>query len=130
MKDSKAKYVWIAAIAFFCEVLIATKFSGFNHVRGSLSDFLVVIFLYFLVKVFWDGPSCPLALSILGFACAVEISQHFHLADALGLRRGGLASILLGNTFSLLDILMYLAGTVVAYLFDTFFIRKPAPRSA
>ena len=117
-------FVSIAAAAFVAEVLIATVFSSLKHVRGSLSDFLVVIFLYFLLKAWRDFAPMPLAAAIFLFACAVEVSQYFHLADALGLPRGSLLSILMGNTFSLGDIAMYFAGTATAYVADLWLAQR------
>jgi len=128
--SSRSKYLLIAILIFCCEVLIATKLSGFKFIRENFGDFLVVILLYFIVKTIRDVPPLPLAISIFVFACAVEISQYFHLADALGLRRGSVLSILLGTNFSFYDILMYLLGTLTAYGFDLLFFRKPSPQNA
>jgi hypothetical protein len=126
----KSKYLLIAILLFLCEVLIATKLSALKYIRGSLGDFLVVILLYFIVKTIRDVPALPLAISVFVFACIVEISQYFHLADALGFRRGSLLSILLGTNFSFFDILMYLVGTLVAYGSDLLFFRKGSPQNA
>ena len=128
--SSRSKYLLIALLLFFCEVLIATKLSGFKFIRENFGDFLVVILLYFIVKTIRDVPALPLAISIFVFACAVEITQYFHLADALGLRRGSVLSILLGNNFSFYDILMYLAGTAVAYSSEVLFFRKRSAQNA
>ena len=122
----RIKYLLIAVLVFVCEVLIATKLSGFKFVRENFGDFLVVILLYFAVKTIRNFPALSLAISIFVFACAVEISQYFHLADALGLRRGSVLSIALGNNFSFYDILMYLVGSIAAYTIDVLFFRKRA----
>ena len=120
----KTQYLMIAIVVFVLEVMIATTFSHFRAVRGSLSDLFVVIFIYCLMRAFWDIAPSRLSAYVLLFACAVEISQYFHLADSLGLRRGSLLSILMGNTFSLIDILMYFLGCLFSYLSDTFFLSK------
>jgi hypothetical protein len=88
----------------------------------------VVILIYHLIKAFLDLPPASLALAVFSFSCVVEISQYFHLADAIGLPRGGLLSVLLGNSFSWLDLLMYLLGCVTSYILDSRFITKPQHR--
>ena len=115
---SRNKHLLIALAVFVAEILVATTFSHIRFIRSFLSDYLVVILLYHLIKVFRQIPALPLAVAVFIFACAVEVSQYFHLADAMGLRRGGLLSILLGNSFSWLDILMYFLGCLTCYGFD------------
>ena len=122
--NKRLGYLLIAVLLFVCEVLIATKLSGFKFLRENFGDFLVVILLYFAVKTIRDFPPLPLAISIFIFACIVEITQYFHLADALGLRRGSLLSIVLGNNFSFYDILMYLLGSIAAYFIDVSVFRR------
>jgi len=122
----RIKYLLITVLIFVCEILIATKLSGFKFIRENFGDFLVVILLYFAVKTIRDFPALPLAISIFVFASAIEISQYFHLADALGLRRGSVLSIALGNNFSFYDILMYLAGSIAACAIDVWFFQKRA----
>jgi len=114
----RAKYLLITIGVFIAEILVATTFSGVVVIRSYLSDYLVVILLFCLVKSFWNVSPLVLSLSIFVFACAIELSQYFHLADALGLPRGSLLSILLGTSFSWIDILMYFLGCLTCYLFS------------
>jgi hypothetical protein len=116
----KMKYLWIVLVVFAAEILIATVFSRIGFVRSYLGDILVVILLYYFVKIFRDVPPLPLAIGVFAFACIVEVTQYFHLADQLGFERGSLASILLGNSFSWMDLMAYFLGSFGAYLSDTF----------
>ncbi len=127
---NRTKYFLIAVLIFICEVLIATKLSGFKFIRENFGDFLVVILLYFIVKMVRDFPPLPLAICIFVFAVIVEITQYFHLSDELGFRRGSLISILMGTNFSFYDILMYLLGTITAYGFDSAVFRKRSTKNA
>jgi hypothetical protein len=120
----RTKHLLIALVVFIAEILVATVFSPVRFVRSCLSDFLVVILLYHLVKAFRPVSPLPLAIAVFLFSCLVEASQYFHLADALGLRRGSLASILLGTSFSWIDILMYFLGCVTSFGVDIFCLRK------
>jgi hypothetical protein len=121
----RTKHLLIAALVFVAEVLIATTFKNVPFVRSYFGDFLVVILLYHLVKGLRDISPSTLAAAVFAFACAVEVSQYFHLADALGLRPGSVPAILLGNSFSWTDIFMYFLGCLTAYLVDTRFLYVP-----
>jgi len=121
MTDSvKSRLGWGAlALALFCtEVLIATVWAKVPFVREDLGDYLVVILLYAMAKTVRSFPPRPLAAGILAFSFFVEITQHFHLADRLCFARGSLASIVLGTSFQVSDLLMYLAGCLTAWFLD------------
>ena len=120
----KITHLLIALVLFVIEILVATTFSQVVFVRSFLGDYLVVMLLYHLVKAFRAISPLPLAVAVFIFSCLVEISQYFHLADALGAPRGGLVSILLGTNFSWTDIVMYLLGCITSYLLDTLLLSK------
>ena len=125
----RAGYLAAAAALFVVEFLVATAFAHVRFVRGSLGDFLVVPFLYFLIQSFRRCEPAYLASGTFLFACAVEVSQYYHLASRLRLRPGSLAYTLLGDTFSFSDMLMDLLGAVAAYSLDRWSLsrRRPAP---
>jgi len=120
----RTKHLLIALVVFVAEILVATIFSQVRFVRSFLSDFLVVILLYHLVKAFRAFAPLPLAIAVFLFSCVVEVSQYFHLADALGFPRGSLPNILLGTSFSWIDILMYFLGCLTSFGVDFFYFRK------
>ncbi|HNT25328.1 MAG TPA: DUF2809 domain-containing protein [Anaerolineales bacterium] len=109
------------------EILIATVFARGGFIRHFFGDALVTMLLYHLVKAFYPARPLPLALAVFVFACWVEVLQYFHLADALGLAPGSLGSIILGTSFSWIDILMYLLGCAASYLLDVCLLEKTAP---
>ncbi len=109
------RYLSVVLLTFLLEVLVATSFAAIRFIRGSISDFLVVILLYFLLATVYRCREHVLASAMFIFAASVEFAQYFHLADLLGLARGSLASILLGNTFSWIDMLMYALGCLAAW---------------
>ena len=117
-------YVLLALAIFLLEVFIATQLRQFDFIRGSLGDFLVVGLIYFVVQACWPCPSRQLAIGVFVFSIAVEISQYFHLADALHFAKGSWQHIVLGNVFSWGDILMYLLGCIAVYAFDLALIRR------
>jgi hypothetical protein len=79
-------------------------------IRPYGGDFLVVILLYCLVKSFINFPVLLTACWVLLFAYAIEVSQYFHLVNLLGLQDSKTAKILLGTSFSFIDMLTYTLG--------------------
>lgn len=96
-------------VIFVTEVLIARYLHG-GFIREYGGDFLVVILIYCTVKAFFVLPVYKTAFWVLIFAYAVEISQYFHLVSLLGLQNSRLAKIILGTTFSFIDLLTYTIG--------------------
>ena len=121
---TKTKHLLIALIVFIAEILVATTFSHIRFIRSFISDFLVVIFLYHLVKAFRTVSPLTLSIAVFVFSCVIEILQYFHLGDIFGLPRGSLLSILLGTNFSWIDILMYFLGCLTSYCLDSFYLSK------
>ena len=124
----KIKHLLIALLVFIAEILVATTFAHVPFIRSFMSDFLVAILLYHFVKVFIAVSPGRLAVAVFVFSCGVEISQYFHLADAMGLRRGSLLSMLLGNSFSWGDIAMYGIGCLTSYFLDSRFLSPSKKR--
>jgi hypothetical protein len=120
----------IALAVFLVEILVATTFARVRFVRSFLSDYLVVILIYHLVKGCTLLSPRPLAAGVFVFACLVEAAQYVHLVDLLGLRHGSLLAVLIGNSFSWADIFMYLLGCLTSLAVDSLVSRsslKPTP---
>ncbi len=111
------KYFLISIFIFLIEVLIATKLKDIFFVRAYLGDVIVVILLYTMVKSFFRVNNQKLIGGILIFSCMVEFAQYFNIAEKLGFREGSLMYIVIGNSFSWIDILCYAAGCLLIYLF-------------
>jgi hypothetical protein len=125
------QYLLAAIRILIAEILVATVFSDIIVIRSYISDYLVVILLFCLVKSFWNVPSLALAISVFIFACIIESAQYFHLANVLGLHSGSVLRILIGTSFSWIDILMYLGGCLTSYFLSTrhFHIRNAFTQS-
>jgi len=119
----RSKYLGLTLALFLLEVLISTRLAGIPFIRGSLSDILVVALVYFLVQALRTVKPLPLAIGVFLLACVVEVTQYFHLARALHLPKGSLFTLLAGNTFSFMDILMYLIGSVASLAADAWLFR-------
>lgn len=107
----------ISVIIFFIEVLIA-KFVNDAFIRPYGGDILVVILIYYFVKSFLQVKPFYLALGVLLFAYMVEVGQYFKMVEVLGLQDYKLMRIVLGTSFSWIDILCYTIGAIICYLID------------
>lgn len=115
-------YLLMVVGLFLLEVLIAGAMPG-GFVRGSLGDVFVIALIYFFLRgVFNIGPRLACALSIAAGFLA-ETLQAFHLAELLGFQKGSIPYVLLGNTFSTLDLAMYVVGGLLAFALDFWLIR-------
>ena len=112
------KYFLLTIAIFLIEVLIATKLKDIFFVRAYLGDVIVVLLIYTFIKCFFTiNNNQKLIFGILIFSCLVEFAQYFNIAEKLGFRRGSLMYIVIGNSFSWIDILCYAAGCLLLYIF-------------
>lgn len=100
---------------FLSEILIAQT-SGF--IRHTFGDFLVVIMLYYLVQSFFNFSIKSTAISILLFSYTVEFLQYVNLVNHLGLSNFKLANIIIGNTFSIGDLIAYTMGIITVLILE------------
>lgn len=121
------KYLLLTIFIFLIEVLIATKLKDIFFVRAYLGDVIVVILLYTMVKSFFKVNNQKFILGILIFSCMVEFAQYFNIAEKLGFRKGSLMYIIIGNSFSWIDILCYAVGCLFIYLFVKLTENKTLP---
>lgn len=112
------KYLLLTITIFLVEVLIATKLKDIFFVRAYLGDVIVVMLLYTFIKSFFSiSNNEKLILGILIFSCCVEFAQYFNIAEKLGFQPGSLMYIVIGNSFSWIDILCYAVGCLLLYLY-------------
>lgn len=114
------KYFLLTILIFLVEVLIATVLKESYFIRAYLGDVIVVMLLYTFVKSFVIINETKLILGIFAFSCLVEFAQFFNIADKIGFQPGSLMYIVIGNSFSWIDILCYGIGCLVLYLIVKF----------
>lgn len=113
------KYFLLSMIIFLIEVLIATTFKDIFFVRAYLGDVIVVMLIYTIILSFFKVENLTkLIVGIFIFSVIVEVLQYFKIADVLGLKPGSIAAIVVGNSFSWIDILCYGVGCLVLYLVE------------
>jgi len=110
-------YFLLALLLLITEIIIGLYLHDV-FIRPYGGDFLVVILLYCIVKSFTNFPLLPVALGVLVFAYAIEISQYFHLITLLGLEHSKTAKLLLGTSFSFTDLLCYTLGILTVVFIE------------
>ncbi len=109
------KYFLITILIFIAEVLIATTFKNFVFLRSYFGDVLVVALIYTFILSFFQFDKTKTIIGVLIFSFVIEFLQYFHFAEVLGFRNNKIAMIVLGNSFSWIDILCYAIGAVIVW---------------
>lgn len=117
-------YLVVATALFVVEVAIARGYIPGAFVRNSVGDVLVIPLLYFFLRGVTKSTSSVALVVGLAAGLTAEVLQYLHLADLLGLKKGSLPYIVLGNTFSWSDLLMYSIGGVLAAWLDMRVLQK------
>jgi len=109
------KYFLLTLIIFLVEVLIATVLKDQFFIRAYLGDVIVVMLMFTFVKTFLVVNNTKLIPGIFAFSCLVEFAQFFNIAEKSGFQPGSLMYIVIGNSFSWIDILCYAAGCLILF---------------
>lgn len=119
MKTEKRRLQIIYALCFviilIVEVLIAL-FVRDAFIRPYGGDILVTILICCFVRIFFPDKIKLLPLWVFLFASAVEIGQYFDFVSLLGLGDIKFFRVLLGTSFSFIDIICYLAGCFLFFM--------------
>lgn len=104
-------YFSLTVVLLLVEVLIAKYVQGW--VRSYFGDVLVVMLIYAAIMTVMNLHRYWVILATLLFAFTIETLQYFKLAEWLGFEKGSLGYIILGNTFSVEDLLCYALGCLI-----------------
>ncbi|WDV47424.1 DUF2809 domain-containing protein [Clostridiaceae bacterium M8S5] len=111
------RYFIIFIIFFIVEVLIAVYVHD-GIIRPFVGDILVVILIYCFVKAFVSVRTKLLPLYIFLFASTVELLQYFQIVKHLNLQNNRVLRIAIGSTFDKKDILCYLLGSCILFIYE------------
>ena len=90
-----------------------TLYPEYDFVRPYLGDVLVVVVLYFFVRIWIPEKYIWLPGVIFVFAAAVEVLQYFRLVEILGVENNVFLRTILGSTFDFKDIVCYGVGCLL-----------------
>ena len=117
------RYFIFAVIIFLVEVFIAL-FVHDEIIRPHIGDLLVVILIYCFLRSFINIPAWKMAVFVLVFAYIVEMLQYFKIIELLGLGQYQLAGIIIGTSFSWIDILAYTLGIGIVLIIENFATKR------
>jgi len=118
--EFSTKYFGLTVLLFIVEVAIGCFFHDII-VRPFVGDLFVVILIYCLVKTFINTAVKTTAIAVLLFAYVVEVSQYFHLIRVIGLEYSKTARLIMGTSFSWMDMLMYTLGIILVVILENRF---------
>lgn len=112
---SRLFYLFAACALFLIEVGIARYAPSGSFVRDSLGDVLVIVLLHTILRALILAPvlHCAVLATVCGFV--VEGLQYLHVAEKLGFAKGSVMYIVIGNTATWADLLMYVIGGGLAW---------------
>lgn len=116
------KFNFTAFSAFILLLLIEIDIVLFfqdGFIRHTFGDYLVVILLYNLIRSFVTIKKNTIVHITLLIAFSVEFIQLTPLLKLLGLERNLLANLILGNTFSISDLIAYTVGYLTILFFNS-----------
>ncbi len=119
----KIKYFNIFLLFLFAEIFIAI-FVKDRFIRPYLGDVLVVVLVYFFIKIFILNKIKFLSIYVFVFAVFVEFLQYINIVDILHLANINFFKILIGTTFDIKDIFCYFLGSIPLFILDLLIRRK------
>ena len=111
----RAVYAVSFAVILIIEILIAL-FVRDSFIRPYGGDILVTILICCLMRMIFLDKIPLLPLWVFLFAVLIEVLQNFDIVSLLGLGDIKFFVILIGNSFSFVDIICYAVGCVLFYL--------------
>lgn len=111
-------YLLCLLILLTMEVLIAL-FVRDAFIRPYGGDILVTILICCLVRTVYPFGIRLLPVWVFLFAAAVEVAQYFDIVSLLGLGDIAFFRILLGTSFSFIDLICYAAGCFIFFVVET-----------
>ncbi len=102
----------LLTFGLFAVELFLALFVHDRFFRPFFGDVLVVVLIYSFLRIFWDNRSLKLVVGVCLFAFGVEFVQFFDPIGRFGLAEHTVLSVVVGRTFSWLDLLAYLMGSL------------------
>ena len=115
LKNKRLVYALLFLGIFLIEVIIAL-FVRDNFVRPYIGDLLVTVLLCSFVRVFIPDKISALPILVFAFSVLVELAQYIDVVKIFGLESSKLLSILIGRSFSFIDILCYALGCLAFFV--------------
>ncbi len=128
LKNRRMLYALLFCGILLIEIMIAL-FVHDNFIRPYLGDMLVTVLICCFCSVFIPKRAQLLPVYVFLFATAVELGQYFDIVKILGLENNRFISVLLGRTFSAIDIVCYAIGCLLFFIVNLAVHRNYRPQN-
>ncbi len=112
------RYFIIILVLLATEVCIALYVHD-HVIRPYIGDMLAAILIYCFAKSFTTVSNYKAAIYALLFSYFIEVMQYFNMVALLGLSNNKVARIMLGTSFSWLDMMTYTVGIALVLALET-----------
>ena len=125
MRSTKLRLIYLlcALVLFLIELCIAL-FVRDRFFRPYFGDVLIGILIWCALRVILPKKPAFLSPAVLAFCYLVEILQGVHIVELLGLAHIPFFVTLIGNSFSLTDLVCYTCGILPLFLIEWVLFRK------
>lgn len=120
IRKHRSTYATAAILLLLIEIAIA-RWVNDSFVRPYLGDYLVVILIYATLMACTKLPIRTGLIATLLFAYAVESAQYFNVVGLLGLENIKVARIIIGTSFSWMDMVCYTLGIITVWFIERTF---------
>lgn len=118
------RVIWsvIGIIILAMEIYIAIFIKG-GFIRHYIGDVLATAMLYAFGRAIFRVAPINLAIFVFIISLFIEAAQYLKILEILDVKSSTLR-IIFGGTFDLTDIICYLIGCILAYLFENLSMQK------
>jgi hypothetical protein len=118
------RVVWsvIGIIVLVMEIYIAIFIKG-GFIRHYIGDVLATAMLYAFGRAVFRVAPINLAICVFVISLFIEAAQYLKILEILGVK-SSILRIIFGGTFDWTDIICYLAGCILAFLFENLSMQK------
>lgn len=111
MKVLNKHYLLLSLSLLIIEISIAI-FAKDQFIRPIFGDYLATIFLFCIMASVLNYPKNMLILVALLVSYLIEMLQFLNILQLMNLEKNKFLKIIIGNSFSWLDILAYTMGAI------------------
>lgn len=126
--SQKRRVVWAVTgvIILAIEIYIAIFIKG-GFIRHYIGDVLATAMLYAFGRAIFRVAPINLAIFVFVVSLFIEAFQYLKILEILGVKSSTLR-IIFGGTFDWTDIICYLVGCILAYMFENLSMQKSKAR--
>ena len=104
------------------EIYIAIFIKG-GFIRHHIGDVLATAMLYAFGRAIFRVAPINLAIVVFAISLFIEALQYLKILEILGVK-SSILRIIFGGTFDWTDIICYLVGCILAYMFENLSMQK------